>query len=455
MVAAEAGWVSETDETVWQVSELTREIRGLLEGHFGSVWVEGEISNLRRQASGHQYFTLKDEVSQLSCVMFRGVAQRATFQIRDGDAVRLYGELSVYEPRGTYQLVVKQVKPRGQGSLQARFEALKRRLFEEGLFDEACKQPIPAFPAVVALVTSPTGAAVRDMLQILERRSPWVRVLVYPVRVQGAGAEEEIARAIERLNDWETLGIPRPDTLVVGRGGGSLEDLWNFNEERVARAIFASEIPVISAVGHEIDFSIADFVADLRAPTPSAAAELLAPNRADMLSRLEALSGAMRQRASARLSHAEQRLQLMARGSLHHEPRRCLLEWEQRLDEAEAGLRDGLRQGMDALKMTCAEQAERLGRLHPARLLESAEQRLNLRNQALLQALRQQPRQGEEAVRRAEDRLRALGPDSVLSRGFSYTRTEAGRLLRSAAEAPPGTRLVTRLADGTLASVVE
>ncbi len=232
------------DETqVRSVSELTRAIRNTLEGEFGTVWVEGEISNHRLQDSGHHYFTLKD------------MAARSRVRLEDGLQLQVQGDLSVYEPRGQYQLVVKSVQAKGKGSLQAQFEALKRKLFEEGLFDEERKKLVPAFPSVVALVTSPTGAAIRDMLNVLTRRAPWVRVLVYPVKVQGAGAAEEIAAALEKLNSAEKLGLPVPDTIVVGRGGGSLEDLWAFNEEIVARAIAASEIPVVSAVGHEIDFA--------------------------------------------------------------------------------------------------------------------------------------------------------------------------------------------------------
>ncbi|MEY4484970.1 MAG: hypothetical protein RL693_2422, partial [Verrucomicrobiota bacterium] len=235
-------------QNILSVSQLTRKIRSLLEGQIGEVWVEGEISNHRLQSSGHQYFTLKDEGAQLSCVLFRNASARMA-PLRDGQQVQVFGELTVYEQRGNYQIIVRAVQPKGLGSLQARFEALKQKLHAEGLFDPEWKKPIPRFPRTVALVTSPTGAAIRDMINILTRRAPWLRVLVFPVRVQGQGAEKEIARAIELLNQAEDIGLPVPDTIVVGRGGGSLEDLWNFNEEIVARAIFASEIPIISAVG--------------------------------------------------------------------------------------------------------------------------------------------------------------------------------------------------------------
>ncbi|MCX6854829.1 MAG: exodeoxyribonuclease VII large subunit, partial [Verrucomicrobia bacterium] len=240
----------ESPDSVLTVTQLTREIREVLEGRIGTVWVEGEISNHRLQTSGHQYFTLKDGGSQISCVMFRGSASRSGARLTDGVQVQVQGEISVYEPRGQYQLVVKQVQMKGQGGLQAKFEALKKKLFDEGLFDQDYKQSIPKFPRTVALVTSPTGAAIQDMLNILTRRAPWVRVMIFPVRVQGQGVERETIRAIEMLNAAEQFGLPRPETIVIGRGGGSIEDLWAYNEESLARAIFVSRIPIISAVGH-------------------------------------------------------------------------------------------------------------------------------------------------------------------------------------------------------------
>src|SRR4051794_6937813 len=270
---------------IFSVTELTQTVRAVLQQEIGEVWVEGEISNYRKQGSGHQYFTLKDDQCQLSCVMFArpGMWRRAAPALADGMCVIARGSITVYESRGQYQLNVQHVRVGGAGLLQAKFEALKRKLEAEGLFDPARKRPLPPFPTVVGLVTSGTGAALRDMLNILERRAPWMRVIVSSVRMQGDGAAEEIAAAIAEFNRFETFGLPQPDVLVVARGGGSAEDLWEFNEEIVARAIAASAIPVVSAVGHEIDFTIADFTADLRAPTPSAAAELIAPDATEML----------------------------------------------------------------------------------------------------------------------------------------------------------------------------
>jgi exodeoxyribonuclease VII large subunit len=447
--------MSDGEQAVMSVSELTRGIRMLLEEQIGTVWVEGEVSNLRRQASGHQYFTLKDEGAQLSCVLFRGNAVRSSMRLDDGEAVRLLGEISVYEARGNYQMIVKQVQAQGQGSLQARFEALKAKLHAEGLFDSEAKQQIPKFPRVVALVTSPTGAAIRDMLTILERRAPWLRVLVYPVRVQGVGAEQEIADALGALNDWERLGIPRPDTVVVGRGGGSLEDLWNFNEEVVARAIYRSSIPVISAVGHEIDFTIADFVADLRAPTPSAAAELLAPDAAELVRFFEGMKRRMATRVETVLDRQEQFIKLARKGALAHEPQRRLLVAEQEVDDKEFVLREAARVWLDGLDERCRDRGLRLERLHPVRQLAEVEHRLVLVAQRLQQGVRHRMETVAESIKSKEDSLRLLGPQSVLSRGFSYTLNKEGKIIRSPGEVKAGEEIVTHLEQGVVRSLVK
>lgn len=442
------------DEEVLSVSQLTREIRALLEENIGSVWVEGEVSNLRRQASGHQYFTLKDEGAQLSCVLFRGNTLRAAARLADGAAVRLLGDISVYEARGNYQMVVRQVQARGQGTLQARFEALKARLHAEGLFDPARKRPIPRFPRVVALVTSPTGAAIRDMLNILGRRAPWIRVLVCPVRVQGQGAEREIAEAVYRLNRLESATVPRPDVIVIGRGGGSLEDLWNFNEEVVARAIFESAIPVVSAVGHEIDFTIADFTADLRAPTPSAAAELLAPDQEE-LTRFFATAGRrLEARVLSRLDEQARHLELLRKGALSYEPRRLLRETEQRADEAGSRLEEAGRARLRAEGDRVEDLARRLERLHPQRLLADMEHRGALLSQRLRQSMDRRLERLEQTCIERGRQIRALGPQSVLARGFSFTVNERGQIVTSPDEVAVGESLETHLAEGRLNSVV-
>ncbi len=439
---------------VYTVSGLTRSIRAALEEQIGSVRVEGEISNHRLQSSGHQYFTLKDEGAQISCVLFRGAGARLSTPLRDGMQVQLAGELTVYEARGNYQIIVRTVQPKGQGSLQQRFEALKQKLAQEGLFEPEWKKPIPRFPRCVALVTSPTGAAIRDMLNILTRRAPWLRVLVFPVRVQGQGAEVEIARAIELLNRPEDTGLPMPDTIVVGRGGGSLEDLWNFNEEVVARAIFASEVPVISAVGHEIDFTIADFVADLRAPTPSAAAELLAPDVAELKRHFDGLAKRLTFRVQTALEHHGRVLDLMDKGALHREPERLLREAEQELDDAEARFTQGLERFWRGLDERLASRQASLERFHPERLLAEAGHTLTLLRHRLDSAMKQRLDKDDERIRSMRKLLKSLGPDGVLARGFSLTTDPAGRVVNDISKVRVGDMLITRLANGKVASVV-
>src|SRR5213594_2992857 len=261
---------------VLSVSELTRSIRGTLETKFGAVWVQGEVSNYKLHPSGHQYFTLKDARAQIACVIFRNTMAPLRQPLADGAQIQVYGNVSVFEARGQYQLSVQIIQPIGLGVLQAKFDALKRKLDEEGLFDPARKRPLPKFPKRIGIVTSPSGAAIRDILNVLRRRAPWLQILINPVRVQGTGAAQEIAVAINELSNPSPIWPPI-DLIVLARGGGSIEDLWEFNEEIVARAIAAAFVPIVSAVGHEIDFTIADFVADLRAPTPSAAGELIVP----------------------------------------------------------------------------------------------------------------------------------------------------------------------------------
>src|SRR5438876_4649583 len=292
---------------VLTVSELTRSIRGILETKFGAVWVQGEVSNYILHPSGHQYFTLKDARAQIACVVFRNTMAPLRQPLADGAHVQVYGNLSVFEARGQYQLSVQIIQPRGLGVLQAKFEALKRKLDDEGLFDPARKRPLPKFPKRIGIVTSPTGAAIRDILNVLRRRAPWLQILINPVRVQGTGAAQEIAVAIRELAKPNENFAP-VDLIVVTRGGGSMEDLWEFNEEIVARTIADVAVPIVSAIGHEIDFTIADFVADLRAPTPSAAAELIVPDIIDLQRRIDGCTRALGRQLLNRVRDAQQRL---------------------------------------------------------------------------------------------------------------------------------------------------
>ncbi len=318
------------ENRVLSVSEITRRIKGVLEMGFSEVWVQGEISNFKHHTSGHWYFTLKDEGAQLSAVMWRSRVAQVLFQPTDGMKVMVRGNITVYEPRGNYQIDCLQIQPLGVGELQLAFDRLKKKLDAEGLFDEEHKKPIPPYPQVIGIVTSPTGAAVRDMINILARRFPGIDVILVPVKVQGIGAAEEIAEAIRDLNKYGGI-----DVMIVGRGGGSLEDLWAFNEEIVARAIYDSDVPVISAVGHEIDFSIADFAADLRAPTPSAAAELVVRDRSEILETLRNFCYTNQQHVSTIINSNKERVHRLTESYSFNKPVDLLRQRSQRVDEME------------------------------------------------------------------------------------------------------------------------
>jgi exodeoxyribonuclease VII large subunit len=436
------------------VTQLLRRMKGLLEDGIGSQWVEGEVSNLRAQPSGHWYFTLKDEGAQIQCAMFGARKKPGSAALTDGAKVRVWAEAGVYEARGQLQLIVLQAEASGTGDLMARFEALKARLLAEGLFDPARKKSLPPFPTTIGLVTSASGAALQDILQVLGRRAPWVRTLLYPVRVQGKGAEREIAQAIRHLGEPEAHGIPRCDLIIVGRGGGSLEDLWCFNEEIVARAIATCPIPILSAVGHEIDFTIADFAADLRAPTPSAAAEMAVPDGNELRARLQVLRRRLHRATAEPLDQARQALQRHRRSILQRDADRLLREWtlridgrQDRLDRATHGCLDLLQQHLETLR-------SRLARHRPADLLARRSTDLETLRSRLHRRAAARIEEHCDSLHHLADLLRALGPDSALRRGFSITTGPDGSLLRSATNLAPGTLLHTRLADGTITSQV-
>jgi len=438
---------------ILSVTELTRTVRELVEGAIGEVWVEGEISNLRKQASGHQYFTLKDDRCQLPCVLFfRPGLRHATISLAEGMCVHVRGMLTVYEARGQYQLNVNLVQAAGAGLLAAKFEALKRKLAEEGLFDAARKRPIPGFPKAVGIVTSPTGAAIADMLNILHRRAPWIQILINPVRVQGVGAGAEIAAAIDEFNSG---ALPPVEVIVVARGGGSAEDLWEFNDERVARAIFASQIPVVSAVGHEIDFTIADFVADLRAPTPSAAAELVAPDSAALARQFEQLRSAMERSLREALRNSQSRLAYLQRSALFREPQARVQELAQQIDDTAERLARLVADRVAEQRRRLEAARSSLREHRPDQLLRIRRQELGGLRERLLRGGSQRLDALRGRLEHAANLLRVLGPQSTLSRGYSITRTEAGEIVRSVVQAPPATRLVTQLADGEVHSQVD
>ncbi len=415
---------------VFTVSELTRSIRGTLETKFRAVWVQGEISNYKLHPSGHQYFTLKDARAQIACVIFRNTVPPLRQPLADGAQVQVYGQVSVFEARGQYQLSVQILQPRGLGLLQAKFEALKRKLEAEGLFAAERKRPLPKFPRRIGIVTSPSGAAIRDMLNVLRRRAPWLQILISPVRVQGTGAAQEIAVAIRELampnENWQPL-----DLIVVTRGGGSIEDLWEFNEEIVARAIFNSLVPIVSAVGHEIDFTICDFVADLRAPTPSAAAELIVPDIIDLHRRIDGCARGLARQLLNRARDAQQRLD-HAREILQ----RCLAH---KIDSYKRGL----------LHIKAALQAR-----SPARELMTRRNRLVDLHRRLVASPGQLLENARHRFRRIEGILRVLGPDATLRRGYSITTNERGKIIRTIAAVRPKMKIRTRVSDGEFGSDV-
>lgn len=434
---------------IFSVGELTRAVRTTLERAFGTVWVQGEISNLRRQASGHQYFTLKDDAAQLPCVLFAGTARTLRgLRLADGLQVQLFGELTVYEARGQYQLVVEIAQEVGQGALQARFEALKTRLAAEGLFAAERKRPLPRFPARIGVVTSPTGAAIRDFLHVLHRRMPGIDVVIHPVRVQGRGAAAEIARAIGDFSAAPENGVPAVEVIVVTRGGGSLEDLWEFNEEVVARAIAASRVPVVSAVGHEIDFTLSDFAADLRAPTPSAAAEILAADARELCRGLAQLAQRAGRVVAGTLRFQRARLAAHERSALFREPGRLVRERRQALDVSIDALRFGVATAVRGRRDSLRHALAVIAAHRPSAAFTLRRQRLERERSALTDATRRRLGRAAERLAAAQGLLRSLSPEATLARGYSITFDAAGRPVRDAAAAPVGAELRVRFARG-------
>jgi exodeoxyribonuclease VII large subunit len=415
---------------VFTVTELTRNIRGTLETTFFAVWVQGEISNYKQHPSGHQYFTLKDQRAQIGCVIWRDTMAPLRQPLVDGAQVQAYGTVTVFEAQGKYQLRVEILQPRGIGLLQAKFEALKRKLEAEGLFAPERKRPLPKFPQRIGIVTSPTGAAVRDMLNVLRRRAPWLQILINPVRVQGTGAAQEIAVAIRELAAPNERFAPL-DLIVITRGGGSIEDLWEFNEEIIARAILHSDVPIVSAVGHEIDFTICDFVADLRAPTPSAAAELIVPDVIDLQRRIDGCARALARQLLNRVRDAQQRLD-HARETLQ----RCL-----------AHRIDGYKRGL--LHIAAALQAR-----SPARELLVRRNRFVDLHRRLVACPGRLLENAKHRFQRMEGILRVIGPDATLRRGYSITINDSGKIIRTIDAVRPNMKIRTRISDGEFGSEV-
>ena len=436
------------------VTQLARRIRNLLEIQIGDMWVEGEISNLRKQGSGHWYFSLKDESSQISCAMFGARRRAGNEVIEDGAKVQIFGEASFYEVRGSTQLIVKKAQAVGVGDLQARFEALKRKLDREGLFSQERKRALPSFPKVVGIITSATGAALQDMKNVLSRRAPWLTIVLFPTAVQGRGAERGIARAVRYAGQLRDNSIPQPEVLIVGRGGGSLEDLWNFNEEVVARAIADCPIPVISAVGHEIDFTIADFVADLRAPTPSAAAELVVPDQSELRERLMSLDSRLRRVVGGRLDRLADQLDYCERSIFSQSSERKL---QYQLFHFEGLRREFSRAVENSLKdreLLISNYHKNWDRYHPREILRRRDERIEQIQSGFLLACTHALQFEESRLENLSSLLQVLGPGSILKRGFSVTYGADGKIVKSVGEVSSGDELRTQVGDGTIKSLV-
>ncbi|MFM5134016.1 exodeoxyribonuclease VII large subunit [Aeromonas rivipollensis] len=437
-------------QQIFTVTRLNSAVRMILEQDLGLVWLTGELSNLAMPSSGHWYFSLKDISAQVRCAMFKGNNRRVPFRPQDGMQVLVQARVSLYEPRGDYQLIIESMQPAGDGMLALRFEELKRRLGAEGLFDEGRKRPLPREPRAVGLVTSATGAALHDMLTVLERRAPDLPVFIYPTQVQGSAATSQIVAAITLANRRAEV-----DVLIVGRGGGSLEDLWCFNEEAVARAIAGSAIPVVSAVGHEVDVTISDFAADLRAPTPSAAAELVAPDRSARAQRLLHLKQRLLQAISRRQTAASHGFALLQKRLDHQDPKRRLEQQSQRLDELSGRLQQLLNLRLHQGERRLANLELRLQARSPSTLLAAGKRRHQLAEERLHTLMSKRQDLAAHRLAMLSARLDGVSPLATLGRGYSITRTPSGEVISRAAQVSPGQQLVTMLAEGELRVRVE
>jgi exodeoxyribonuclease VII large subunit len=430
----------------FSVSELTTALRGVFTEYFKDIWVAGEISGMKLAASGHYYFTLKDEEAQIRCVCYKMAARYLKFKPQDGVAVLARGRVDLYDARGDLQLIVEAIEPRGHGALQLAFEQLKKKLEMEGLFAAERKRALPALPERIGIVTSPTGAVIQDMLHVLERRCPGRHIRLYPAQVQGDGSAEQVAAGIDYFSEsgWA-------EVVIVARGGGSLEDLWTFNEERVARAIAACSVPVISAVGHETDFTIADFVADLRAPTPSAAAEIVIATRQSLLDRLNAMDQKLLQSARLKLAVAARKLHgvTIDRARLHWSIGRRM----QRVDELDYALRELWRGALTDKRRALERTAARLGQLDVRLKFAAARRRLTASDNAIAQAMRLRLHRARGHCDILAAHLKQLSPLTILERGYAIVERE-GKIVKSPEDAPVGSEVRLRLAKGGLGAVI-
>ncbi|MFA6163785.1 MAG: exodeoxyribonuclease VII large subunit [Methylobacter sp.] len=440
-----------TQRKIITVTQLNRETSQLLGDHFQSVLVEGEISNLSTPSSGHIYFSLKDANAQVRCAMFRTQQRRLAFKPENGKQVIVKAQVSLYEPRGDYQLIIEHIEEAGDGALRRAFDALKLKLSEEGLFDSAYKQSLPALPGAIGIITSPTGAAIRDILTVLNRRFAAVPVIIYPVAVQGDNAKHEIARAIATANK-----LKQCDVIILGRGGGSLEDLWAFNEEIVARAIFASEIPIISGIGHETDFTIADFVADLRAATPSAAAEHATPDQQQWLSRFMHLESRLQQQLQRKLNQKQQTLDWLTKRLQQQHPGQKLARNAQRMDELELRLNQAIQTKLRHDKSLVEARTAKLWQHIPTITINSHKQRQLYLSKRLTTAIKHKLEQQNLRLLNSSQTLHAVSPLATLNRGYAMAiHQPTGKIIRSTEQLTIGDMVQTRLAQGQFTSQIK
>ncbi len=438
-------------EDVYSVSDLNREARYLLEDNFPAVLVEGELSNIAMPASGHWYFTLKDQKAQVRCAMFRGRNQYVKIKPKEGMQIQLKAKLSLYEGRGDYQLIVSSISPLGEGALRIAFDALKNKLHSEGLFNDDLKQPIPTLPKHIGVITSPTGAAIRDIISVLMRRFPSIPVTILPVPVQGNEAAPNIIEAIKLANKKQGC-LEDLDVLIIGRGGGSLEDLWAFNDEQLARAIFDSELPVVSAVGHEVDFTIADFVADVRAATPSAAAELLSPDQDEFIAIYAAYQSQLSSMLKNKVKQLEQSLNWLRKQIKH--PGRRLQEQAQKLDDLEVKMRRELHFYLAQNSNDIKELVHGLIQNSPINLIREQQQQNNYLSASLHKATLKSVQEARYNLSDLSRAMNNLSPLNILSRGYSMTYNANDKLMTNAEAAKPGDILRTRLHKDELISTV-
>lgn len=435
--------------SIFTVTRLNQTVRLLLEQEMGQVWISGEISNFTQPSSGHWYFTLKDDTAQVRCAMFRNSNRRVTFRPQHGQQVLVRANITLYEPRGDYQIIVESMQPAGEGLLQQKYEQLKAKLQAEGLFDQQLKKPLPSPAHCVGVITSKTGAALHDILHVLKRRDPSLPVIIYPTAVQGDDAPGQIVRAIELANARNEC-----DVLIVGRGGGSLEDLWSFNDERVARAIFASQIPVVSAVGHETDVTIADFVADLRAPTPSAAAEIVSRNQQELLRQVQSAQQRLEMAMDYYLANRARRFTQLHHRLQQQHPQLRLARQQTALERLQKRMSFALENQLKRASSQQQRLIQRLNQQSPQPRIHRAQTRIQQLEYRLAETLRAKLSATRERFGNAVTHLEAVSPLSTLARGYSVTRTADGAVLKQVKQVKAGEIMTTRLKDGWVESQI-